>query len=179
MTAPVQLIPLRCLRCETPLPAQPDEVAWVCQQCGQGLLLDEEAGLVPLAVHFAANVPGTAGRPFWVAKGQVGLQRQTYHGSSRAKQEAAAMWDRRQRFFVPAFSCPLDVLVDVGARMLLNPPDLQPGEPVPFAPVTLSPLDVRPVAEFIVMAVEAERKDKLKALHFVVEMEQPELWILP
>ena len=72
MTAPVTLIPLRCLRCETSVPAQPEEVAWRCSQCGQGLLLDESKGLVPLEIHYSADIPPNGvGKPFWVAEGQV------------------------------------------------------------------------------------------------------------
>jgi len=53
LTASVELVPLKCVRCGTFVQAAADEVAWVCHQCGQGLLLDE-AGLAPLAVHWPA-----------------------------------------------------------------------------------------------------------------------------
>ena len=36
---PVELVPLLCVRCQAPVPARPGEVAWVCEQCGQGLVL--------------------------------------------------------------------------------------------------------------------------------------------
>jgi hypothetical protein len=38
---------------------------------------------------------------------------------------------------------------------------------------------VRATAEFIVMAVEAERKDDLKEIRFKLELDPPILWILP
>jgi hypothetical protein len=38
---------------------------------------------------------------------------------------------------------------------------------------------VRAAAEFIVMAVEAERKDDLKEIRFDLEIDTPILWILP
>ena len=63
--------------------------------------------------------------------------------------------------------------------MLLNPPDMTPGEPTPFEPVTLYRGDVRAAAEFIVMAIEAGRKDKLKSIEFELELASPALWILP
>ncbi len=34
--ATVKLIPMQCVRCQQPLTAQPDEVVWVCANCGQG-----------------------------------------------------------------------------------------------------------------------------------------------
>ena len=46
------LVALQCTRCSTPVPAEPDEVAWICLNCGQGLLLDEvEGGLRAIAVR--------------------------------------------------------------------------------------------------------------------------------
>jgi hypothetical protein len=37
---------------------------------------------------------------------------------------------------------------------------------------------MRPVAEFIVLAIEAERKDQLRSLNFNLNLAAPELWIL-
>ena len=39
------LVPLRCIQCETPLPAQPGEIAWACPNCGTGQMLDLNTGL--------------------------------------------------------------------------------------------------------------------------------------
>jgi hypothetical protein len=75
MGRPVELVPLQCLRCSTPIPAQPDEAAWVCQSCGQGQLLDERQGLLTLDVHCSTAVPpGGRGRPFWIVMGPGGAE---------------------------------------------------------------------------------------------------------
>lgn len=39
--------------------------------------------------------------------------------------------------------------------------------------------DIQPVAEFVVMAIEAGRKDMLKNLRFTLKLSLPSLWILP
>jgi hypothetical protein len=179
MTTPA-LTPLVCLKCQTPMPAKPDEVAWVCSACGQGHLLDEDLpkGLAPLEIQYAANIPANIlGRPFWVAEGRATLHRETYSGN--AEREAAQFWSEPHAFFVPAFSCPLDQMISVGVQMLRQPPMTQPGRPTAFAPVTLALDDVRPMAEFIIMGLEAERSDKLKELTFELELPLPALWILP
>ncbi|RPI34620.1 MAG: hypothetical protein EHM70_02315 [Chloroflexota bacterium] len=178
MDKPVELIPLVCLKCATAIQAQADEVAWCCAQCGQGQLLDEEKGLVPLEIQFAAGLaPQRKGKPFWVATGQVTLQRERYSGNQN--QQAAELWSQPQRFFVPAFACKLDDLLALGAGMLMRPPALQPGPAAPFDPVVLSPEDVKATAEFVVMSIEAERKDKLKEARFSLQLSAPVLWILP
>jgi hypothetical protein len=64
--------------------------------------------------------------------------------------------------------------------LLLKPPVLQPGPSAPFEPVTFSPQDITPLAEFIIMALEADRSDKLKSLKIDLDwLSAPALWILP
>lgn len=180
MTAPVTLVPLRCTRCGTPVPAEPDQVAWRCAQCGQGLLLDESRGLEPLEIHFAAGIaPANSGRPFWVVDGDVRVQRVTYTVFRKKTEDAERFWDQPRRFFVPAFTGSLDELLTIGVRLFHHPPALQPGEPADFVPVTLPPEAVSALAEFIVISIEAERRDKVKAVDLSLQLDEPSLWILP
>jgi hypothetical protein len=173
-------VPLVCLKCSTPVPAEPDEVAWVCSQCGQGLLLDVEKGLEPLIVQYAAGIPaGARGKPFWVVDVQVILQGRETYSMINQNGAAAQAWAAPRRFFVPAFECPLETMQGIGARLLLQPPALQAGPRAAFEPVVVSPVDVKPLAEFIVMAVEAGRSDSLKRLQFDLRLSAPALWILP
>jgi len=177
MTTPVELIPLVCTRCQTPIPAQVDEVAWVCAQCEQGLLLSEEKGAVPLEICFAAGLDGRrAGRPFWVVPGRLEVQRKIFGGGDQST-AARQFWGAGRTFFVPAYTCTLDELVQTGMQMIVQPPVLQPGPAVPFAPVNMLPEDVQPYAEFIVMGIEAGRKDRLKELQFKLELDLPALWV--
>ncbi len=179
MDRPVELVPLVCFKCETPIPALPDEVAWVCSQCGQGLALDEAQGLAPLEIQYASEIsPGATGKPFWVAQGRVYLTRQVY-GRSNKEGDAQRFWEEPHEFFVPAYTCPLDVLLTLGPRLLLQPPQLSPGRQALFEPVTLSIADVQSMAEFIVMAIEAERSDMVKEVQASVKLSTPSLWVLP
>src|SRR5512146_2859668 len=108
--APIRLVSLLCAKCRAPITAQPDEIAWVCEQCGQGLLLNaapvagpNESATQLLDVFFSNAVKsGQKGRPFWVAQGQVSLtDRQTYKGDeSRAARE---FWAAPRLFYVPAW----------------------------------------------------------------------------
>ena len=179
MDQQVQLIPLLCTKCQTSVPAGPDEVAWVCAQCGQGLLLDPSKGLVQLEVNYAVGIaPNTPGKPYWVTEGRVTFsRRQTYSGNE--DRDAHNFWGQPRRFCVPAFTSPLESLLDVGSRLLVQPPALQPGQAARFEPVTLALEDVKPLAEFIVMAIEANRKDKLKEIRIGLELSEPSLWVLP
>ncbi len=176
----VELIPLVCTHCSTPVPANPEEVAWVCAQCGQGLLLDEQKGLAPLDVYYSAQIaPNTRGKPYWVAQGDVTVQRQTYDSGRRGEQEAQQFWSQPRQFIIPAYDCTLETFTKIGVDWLRQPPALQPGSPAAFEPVTLHLDDVKAAAEFIVVAVEAGRSDKLKEVSFSLDLSKPTLWILP
>lgn len=180
METPVTLVPLRCLRCSTPVPAEADEVAWVCRQCGQGLLLDEQQGLVPLEVHYASGIDQQAlGRPFWVVEGHVALKRDAYGTFGRKGGEADRYWQTPRRFFIPAFSGSLDDLLQLAAGLTQKPPEITTGKAADFEPVILAPQDVPGLVEFLVMSIEAERKDSLKQLSVSAELGKPGLWILP
>ena len=184
MARPVELIPLACFKCDTPVPAQPEEVAWVCARCGQGLVLNDapEAtgkALAPLVIQYAAGIPANGrGKPFWVADGTVQLQRQIYGFGDKGK-EAQALWSQPRRFFIPAFDCTLETMLSLGPRMLLKPPALQPGPAAAFEPVTLHRGDIQPMADFIVLAIEAGRSDMLKEVRLDVRLSEPALWVLP
>ncbi len=178
MAQPVELIQLVCIHCKSPLPAGPDETAWVCAQCGQGMRLDEDRGLVELAVNFASGIPnGARGKPFWVADGSVALQRETYSGNK--SREAEQFWSQPRRFYVPAYALPLEDLLAAGTALLLTPPALQPGTAASFEPVILPIDDVHATVEFIIMAVEAGRKDMLKNVQFSLTLSDSILWVLP
>ncbi len=185
-TDPIRLVPLTCIKCHAPVPAQPDEIAWVCEQCGQGLLLDacptpgpNESATRVLDVFFSSAIKqGQKGRPFWVARGQVTLTaRQTYQGDeSRAARE---FWAQPRLFYVPAWETTLDEIVSLGVNLLRSPQRLDPGSRMPFLPVVTAPDDVRALVEFMVVSIEADRRDALKTVNFDLKLEPLQLWILP
>src|SRR5512142_740623 len=99
----VRLVPLLCPKCRAPVPAQPDEIAWVCEQCGQGMMIDSTQGARLLTVFFSNAIPaGKKGRPFWVSRGQVTItSRQTYKGDEG--RAAGEFWAEPRLFFIPAW----------------------------------------------------------------------------
>lgn len=177
--AAVRLIPLVCLKCSAPVTAGVQEVAWVCGTCGQGHLLDEEKGLLPIDIFFSQNLqPGQPGRPFWVARGQVRLdQRITYKGDEgRAARE---FWSTPRLFYAPAWECAVEALIQMGGELLRSPQAMQAGTPTAFLPVVTPPGDLQALAEFMVVSLEAERRDALKTIDFNLSLDPPQLWVLP
>jgi hypothetical protein len=178
MTTSVELVLLKCIQCGTPVPADEDEVAWVCATCGRGLLLTD-TGLVPINVSWAAaQAGGRTGpaRPVWVFTGSVEIvSRESYSGRGRAD----GLWSQPVHLYVPAYTCPLQELEDVGAKLTRQQPGITPGPAGTLKGCTLLPSEARTVAEFIVLTIEAEQKDKLKHIEVLLKVGPPELWVLP
>jgi hypothetical protein len=171
------LVGLQCVRCNTPVPAEPDEVAWVCQNCGQGLLLDEDVGLQAIEIHAAAGTAeAKSAKAFWVASGRVRFTRRESYG---ADSPPDARWQQPARFVLPAFSTTVEQAVALGVGFVMRPVKLEPGPAQPVRGVTVLPAQIASLARFVVLTIEANRSDKLEAIDFTLELEPAELWCLP
>ncbi len=179
MTTSVQLTVLKCVRCSAFVPAQEEEVAWVCAPCGQGLQLTE-AGLAALTINWAAARPGAPALrwlPFWVSRGTVRFARRESYRGSRAPD---ALWNVPRRFYIPAFALPLPAMQTLGADLTRRQVALKAGSPQgALSGCTLHLADARQAAEFIVLSIEAAQSDKLKRVDFTLQLEAPALWLLP
>ena len=110
MEIPIELVPLNCIRCGTAIPAEVNEVAWVCRQCEKGQQLGED-GLVPLKDNYAQQMkPTQKGRPFWVCEGHVTLDRDTYDSHGMNSKDAQRFWGQGHLFFIPAGSVLVSII---------------------------------------------------------------------
>lgn len=179
MDQTVILVPMNCIKCSTPIPAEPDQVAWVCPVCDQCMYLDEETGLQEQEIYYSIGLtPAIPGKPYWVADGQVSLQRETF-GSAKNSAEAQLFWGQPRRFFIPAYAASLEELLNRAKDLLLSPPILREGQKNLFQPVIMDKKDVSAAVEFLVVAIEADRSDRLKKVDFQLKISKPGLWILP
>jgi hypothetical protein len=178
MTAPVELVPLECLRCRTRLPAEEGELAWICPNCGQGQRLGDDASLIEIEIRFADGSPEASVRwfPFWVLHGNVRIQERLSYGGG---QSPDPRWEAPQQFILPAFETTPEEAAQWGTRFLREPIGLRAGSPGTLSGVTVSPEEAQALAEFVVLSFEADRRDKLKSLRAVLDLGPPELWCLP
>jgi predicted RNA-binding Zn-ribbon protein involved in translation (DUF1610 family) len=179
MSQSVELVLLQCGQCGTPLPAEEDEVAWLCPTCGQGWQLGADQ-LRPLTVCWQGVRPGTAVArwlPFWVFHGKVNFQqREAFSGRSGPDD----LWRDTCRFFVPAYPCDLGQIERLGGELTRRQVPLAAGEPAgALRACTLLPDDARRAVDFIVLTIEADRRDKLRTVLFSLDLGAPELWMLP
>jgi hypothetical protein len=178
MSEAVKLVALRCIKCETPVPAQPGEVAWRCTNCGTGQMLDLTKGLVGQTIHFSDGLtPGATGRPFWVVEGAVTLSRESYDTFNK-KGEAEKFWAAPRLFFIPAWAVGVDELIDTAMGLLDKPAGLKEGKAEAFLPVVLPVEDIQAVTEYIILGMEAHRRDDVKSVNFTLKLSDPGLWVL-
>jgi hypothetical protein len=176
----VELVALKCVKCETMIQADEEDVAWTCPQCGQGNLL-APTGLLALPVHWCASRHGQTQLkwlPFWTFTAVVNVTgRQTYGGN----QQPDKLWNQPCRFYIPAFTATLEQMERLGADLTKAQPRLTAGPAAgSLADCTLPPDDAISAAEFVVITVEADRRDKLREIHFAINTQSdPELWLLP
>jgi hypothetical protein len=176
MNTSVELVLLKCPQCSTPVPAEEDEVAWVCQTCRLGLELTEN-GLAPLAVQWSARrAAGAAWLPFWVLSGTANFSlRESYGG--QAKQNP--LWAAPRQFYVPAYPASLHELEVLGSELTKAQVPLEPGSAAgALQRCTLLREDAVRAAEFIVMTIEADRKDMVRSMRFALSVGSAELWLL-
>jgi hypothetical protein len=143
------------------------------------MVLSDERGVLPQVVHYAAGIaPNAVGKPVWVTIGQATLQRETYSGNNNRNMRE--FWAQPRVFYIPGYNLPLNELAESGVRLLREPPVFQEtGSSAAFIPVTVHPEDIQPLAEYLLLALEAGRPDHLRSLTFTLQLGTPELWIFP
>jgi hypothetical protein len=178
MSAPVELVPLECLRCRSRLPAEEGQVAWLCPACGQGQRLDEAAELQPVEIRFARSAGTGEARwlPFWVLPVRVRVLERVSYGR---EQPPDPRWEQPQPFVLPAFDTRPEDAGQWGARFLKEPVTLVDGPVGSLPSVSVTPEEAQALAEFVVLTLEAERRDKIKSLNAVLDFGEAKLWCLP
>lgn len=182
----MKLLALRCPNCSNPLAVENDDIVMACHHCGEMVAISQN-GPVKMPVRFAVpngqKNPGNQWAPFWVFKGRVVIKRRDTQGVfGSAEKESRKLWSSVGTFYVPAWELSMHTAKHVGSNMIQQQPQLQPIERpngAAFTSATVTPGDARKLLEFIVLAIEAQRKDWLKNLEFALEVDEPQMMALP
>jgi hypothetical protein len=180
----MKLIALLCPSCQQPLAPAMDHVVTGCLHCHQAVYLDE-AGPRQQKVYYAvpANDQDRAYHPLWVFSGQVHLdRRETQSGGKGSQRDAEELWGAPRRLYVPAWELSLPTAQAAGSQLIQSQPDFEFGprpEGATLLPAVIDTADALKLLEFIVLAIEARRKDWLKQLDFRIVAAEPQLWALP
>ena len=180
----MKLLALRCPTCAQPLKPQNPEVIVLRCDCGTAVSLSD-TGLNTITLQFAAPAVEKfdAWLPLWLFNGRVHItNRQTQGRNKQAEQDAEQLWNYPRRLYVPAWDLPTETASQLGGDLVQRQPSFertdQP-ENAPFIEAVVTPEDALKLLEFVVLNVEAARKDWLKSLEFHIETTTPQLWAIP
>ncbi|WP_420640945.1 hypothetical protein [Candidatus Leptofilum sp.] len=181
----MKLLALRCPSCAQALkPQNPEVVVLGCGNCSTAVSLSD-TGLDTIALQFAAPAVETfdAWLPLWVFNGRVNItNRQTQGRNKEAQQHSEQLWGYPRRLYVPAWELPTETASQLGGDLVQHQPTFQrTSQPDTFSLVeaVITPDDALKLLEFVVLNVEAARKDWLKELQFSIEAAKPQLWAIP
>ncbi len=182
----MKLILLRCPNCNEPLKPGNDDVVILCPNCFRPVAIAVD-GAQSMQIRFVMpnGIKGTGSiwHPFWVFEGRVQItRRETQGGDHKAGKASEELWGSTRRLYVPAWDLDLHLAQEIGSRLILEQNDVQTidqPENAHLMPAVVTPQDARKLLEFVVLAIEARRKDWLKDLAFQLDIGQPELWALP
>jgi hypothetical protein len=180
----MKLVLLRCPNCARPLSPDNDDVLFMCSNCFTAVTIDER-GVQKADVRFAlptkADETTQKWLPYWVYHGQVEILNRETQGRSN-NQASQLQWANPLRMYVPAWEISMKVAQEVGSKLIQRQPVtrfIERPDGAYLEPAVVSPEDAFRLLEFIILAIEARRKDWLKALDFRIEAGEPELWAMP
>ncbi|MBE2222933.1 MAG: hypothetical protein IAF02_15415 [Anaerolineae bacterium] len=181
----MQLIALKCPTCGQNLKPQSNEAVVVsCGGCKTAVSL-HQSGLKAINVQYAASSSNKveAWLPLWVFTGKVNIKRRESQGGSKgADKDAAKLWSSVQRLFVPAWQEPVQQARAIGSQFVVRQPAFKMSEPTDdmlMTEATVTPEDGLKLLDFIVLSLEADRKDWLEDLQFEIQTTGHELWAIP
>lgn len=181
----MKLVALRCPNCSSPLLVGNDDVVVACNNCPTMAAISPN-GAVKMAISFVAarseHLTEKEWVPFWVFNGRVNIKQRTLQGSRSDEADTERLWGVPRSLYVPAWELSMEVAQNVGSQMIQQQPKLQQverPEGAQFISAVVTPDDARKLLEFIVLAIEARRKDQLKRLEFDLEVDEPQLMALP
>jgi hypothetical protein len=185
VTKIMKLLALRCPQCAHALaPHHDDVVVMGCPNCRTAVRVDV-SGLNATEIQYAtpAKEQIDAWLPFWLFNGQVHIERRTTQGSNRrARQQSEQLWGAPRCLYVPAWNLSMHDACEMGSHLVQQQPTFQ-AIPQPEGALveeaTMMPDDALKFLEFVVLTVEAQRKDWLKDIKFHIEADPPQLWAVP
>jgi len=182
----MKLILLSCPTCGQSLTPENDDVVVQCQHCWSPAAIGVNGpGRIP--VHFAVaegvSVTTVKWVPFWVFEGRVHIKKRETQGGRRSdREDSEALWAEPRRLFAPAWNVNMRTIKELGSRLIQRQPEyrlIDKPDDARLTSATVTPGDALKLLEFIILAIEAQRKDWLRDLLFEIETGKPEFWAMP
>ena len=181
----MKLLALKCPVCGQRLAPKHDHVVVVeCEQCSTAVSINTDTGISQTAVQYAQTKENAeAWLPMWVFDARVNItSRRTRGRDGRSEKASQALWSSTRQLFVPAWTLNMQTARQLGTKLIENQPQLQAAERPSGASMTemiVHEEDALKLLEFIILSIEAERKDWLTDLKFDIQTNATNLWVVP
>lgn len=181
----MKLILLRCPNCSSALKPGIDDIVYACPNCSLPIHIEAEGPKI-IGIQYAVPPKGKDSEkiwvPFWVFEGRVQIKQRETQGRRSSTKDSLELWGAPRRLYVPAWDLSIHTAQEVGSKITQSQPAMRfverPAE-AQLIRAIVSPDDALKLLEFIILAIEARRKDWLKELVFDLEVGEPALYALP
>jgi len=161
-----------------------NDYATYCGSCGSGFeIVDGE--LFPIEINFAAPALRGDGeiiyKPFWLVKTHIEILEREASGGYISNLFGSGNTNSGDiTFYIPAFYCPLEVTKNLAQSFTEKNPVASPQKfntrLVGFA---YGKDDARKISEFILISIEAEKKDTIKTFNYRIDFNAYEILGIP
>jgi hypothetical protein len=173
---------VKCKNCASGLMVEMNDSVTYCSSCGNGYeIIDGD--LYPIEINFAAAALPSEGeliyKPFWYLKANVTiLVRESdkgYYSDGGGKKAYGDII-----FYIPAFSCPVESMRQLAIAYTQRNPVASPQKyNVKVTGFNYGKEDARKLAEFVLISLEAEKKDTMKQFEYKIDFNSFEILGIP
>lgn len=182
----MKLLALKCPVCGQRLaPKSKQALVMACTNCDTAVSIDPDKGIQETTLQFASpKAEGTEKwLPMWVFDAKVNItSRRTRKRDGRSEKASKEFWGTPRRLYVPAWTSNMQTARQLGTKLVEKQPQFQTIEKpngTSLSEMVVAEEDALKLIEFIVMSIEAERKDWLTDLQFDVKTQMINLWAIP
>jgi len=183
--AEFKLEAIHCKNCGSGLVVELNDYVTYCSSCGSGFEITEN-GLIPIEVNFAAPALRAEGeviyKPFWLVKTHVeifnrdasgGFMSNIFGGSGKATSGDI-------NFYIPAFYCSLEAMKYLAQTFTMKNPVASPQKyNTKITGFAYGKEDAKKLSEFILISIEAEKKDMMKKFEYRIDYKSLEVLGIP
>ena len=182
----MKLLALKCPVCGQRLaPQNKNALVMGCANCETAVSIDPDKGVQETTLQFATpKTPEVeTWLPMWVFDAKVNItSRRARKRHGRSEKASQELWGVPRRLYVPAWTMNMQTARQLGTKLVENQPQFQSAEKPSVAKLSemlVAKEDALKLVEFIVLSIEAERKDWLTNLQFDIQPRSTDLWAIP
>lgn len=176
---------VKCKKCGSGLVVEVNDNIVYCSSCGSGFELIN-GDMVPIEINFAAAaIRGTGEmiyKPFWLLRTNITIHERKATGNFLKNLFGGSNENASGdiTFYIPAFYCPIDAMKQLATEFTMRNPVASPQKyNTKLVGFAYGKEDAKKLAEFVLISLEAEKKDVMKSFQYTINFESMEILGIP